>query len=156
MKKKPGHITRRDFLNGVLIGSGAALASGIVRPPFAHAQSGPTWNSPEALRGGNVPSVISVGHWLRANRVSVSGGTATIAPSPRDTIAGSFLIEEDPERWDAVIVGTGITALSAAWFLRREVPDAKILMVDINGYPGGVASRDDVSPIPMPSATGGA
>lgn len=156
MKKKPGHITRRDFLNGVLIGSGAALASGIVRPPFAHAQSGPTWNSPEALRGGNVPSVISVGHWLRANRVAVSGSTATIAPSPRDTIAGSFPIEEDPERWDAVIVGTGITALSAAWFLRREVPDAKILMVDINGYPGGVASRDDVSPIPMPSATGGA
>lgn len=156
MSKRRGNLTRRDFLNGVLIGSGAALASGIVRPSRALAQTVTDWNSPEALRGGVLPSVRSVGHWLRSNRVTVSGDTATIAPSTRDDIAGSFTIENDPERWDAVIVGSGMSALSSAWFIRRQVPDAKILMVDVNGYPGGVASRDDASPIPTPSAAGGA
>lgn len=164
MSKKRGRISRRDFLNGVLIGSGAALASGIARPPFARAAGGGgggggggiDWNSPEALRGGNVPSVIEVGHWLRFNRVSVDGNSVRISSSGLDNVSGTFPIEDDPTAYDAVIVGSGISALSSAYFIRKQKRNAKILIVDLNAYPGGVASRDDQPPIPSPSASGGA
>lgn len=163
MAPKRPRITRRDFLNGILIGSGAALASGLVRAPSAFAANGGgggggvvDWNSPAALRGGNIPSVIQVGHWLRSNRVTVEGNTVHVAASSVDDLSGTFAIEEDSTPYDAVIVGSGISALSAAYFIRQEQRHAKILMVDVNGYAGGVASRDDFSPIPMPASSGGA
>jgi spermidine dehydrogenase len=66
------NISRRDFLNGMLLASGgAAISSFFPLRVFAHldvgrnACNGSLGIDPRALRGGNIPSVFNVGHWLR-------------------------------------------------------------------------------------------
>src|SRR3954462_720352 len=134
-------ITRRDFLNGVAVGVGGAIAGGMLpgMPGFAttleaaaFAQDAPGYYPP-ALTGmrGSHDGSFDVSHALRDNRFS----QRTAQPI------------ETKERYDLVIVGGGISGLAAAYFYRaRTGRSAKILILDNHDDVGGHAKRNEFRP----------
>jgi spermidine dehydrogenase len=131
-------ITRRDFLNGVAIGIGGAMAGtfapGTTWPvsaaPFA--QDAPGYYPP-ALTGmrGSHDASFDVAHALR------DGTFWKSAEKPVNT----------GETYDLVVVGGGISGLAAAYFYRARVgPQARILILDNHDDFGGHAKRNEFRP----------
>jgi spermidine dehydrogenase len=123
-------ITRRDFLNGVAVTVGAALV-----PPhlLAALESDPEKAAnyyPPALtglRGSHVGS-FETAHQVRDGEFWKQAG------KPLDT----------GETYDLVIVGGGISGLSAAHFFRKVAgPKAKILIIENHDDFGGHAKRNE-------------
>jgi spermidine dehydrogenase len=70
-------------------------------------------------------------------------GSWEVAHAMRD--GGRFEVEDAPlaDEVDLVVVGAGISGLAAAWFYRRERPDATILLLDNHDDFGGHAKRNE-------------
>ena len=124
-------ITRRDFLNGVALTVGAAIVPSPLYGAFDAADSVKLADYyPPALtglRGSHVGS-FEVAHSVR------DGTFWDDAPKPVDT----------GESYDLVIVGAGISGLSAAHFFRKTAgPSAKILILDNHDDFGGHAKRNE-------------
>ena len=128
-------ITRRDFLNGVAIALTAPMGASRwapttgTEPLLAGAQAADYY--PPALTGmrGSHAGSFEVAHALRDGRSW---------DSDADTDTG--------ERYDLVVVGGGISGLSAAWFFRAAAgPDARILILDNHDDFGGHAKRNEFS-----------
>jgi hypothetical protein len=157
----PFEISRRDVLNGVLlaVGAGAVSQSVPFRALAAQAEGaacdGAIGSDPRALRGGNLPSVFNVGHWMRDRRLRFERGTVTLAKGC-DGVEGSFPIVEDDKEFDVVVAGAGLAGLSAGFFLLRRRPGIRILLLEANASTGGNAGRDDMPPLPVPAPTAGA
>jgi spermidine dehydrogenase len=125
-------ITRRDFLNGVALAVGAAilpldLSAATVIPPGA--EKSPDYYPP-ALTGlrGSHPGSFDAAHSLR------DGTFWGRAGSPSST----------GEKYDLVVVGGGISGLSAAHFFRRAAgPKARVLVLDNHDDFGGHAKRNE-------------
>ncbi len=118
-------IQRRDFLNGVAVAIGASLLGS----PPASAQQ-PTSPYPPMLTGmrGLYPGSFTTAHALRDHTFWKG------ADKPSDT----------GERYDLVIVGGGISGLSAAYFYRKVAGgNARILILDILDDFGGHAKRNE-------------
>jgi spermidine dehydrogenase len=118
-------IQRRDFLNGVAVAIGASLLGS----PPASAQQ-PAASYPPTLTGmrGLYPGSFTTAHALRDHAFWKN------ADKPSDT----------GERYDLVIVGGGISGLSAAYFYRKVAGDnARILILDILDDFGGHAKRNE-------------
>ncbi len=118
-------IDRRDFLDGVALGA-AALGLGLPSAAAAAgAQDAPGYYPP-LLRGlrGSHPGSFEAAHAVR-------DGEAQPAPVPGD------------EAYDLVIVGGGLSGLSAAYFHRQARPDARILILDNHDDFGGHAKRNE-------------
>jgi hypothetical protein len=154
MREAEDGISRRDFLEGVLIAAGglAVLGSSPMRA-LAHYEPGATFppdgsvgTDPRVLRGGNLRAAFTPAHWLRDERLTWSSNTVTVAPSPVDPTSGTFTIKADTGSYDLIVVGGGISGFSAAFFANKLKPGAKILILDNNHTPGGNAMRDDGSP----------
>ncbi|HET9803577.1 MAG TPA: NAD(P)-binding protein [Candidatus Acidoferrum sp.] len=131
-------ITRRDFLNGVAVGVGAATSSSLL-PSLVWADSSGSIAPqdrpgyyPPALTGmrGSHPGSFEAAHSLRDGNFWKSGN------KPTDT----------GESYDLVIVGGGISGLAAAWFWRVQKPDARILILDNHDDFGGHAKRNEFRP----------
>ncbi len=130
-KKCPfsGGIDRRDFLNGVAV-TAASLA--MMRDAQAQATPGmqedpgyyPTLQ--HNLRGSH-PGSFEIAHALR------DGTFWDHAKKPEDSHA----------IYDLVVVGAGISGLSAAYFFRKAKPNAKILILDNHDDFGGHAKRNE-------------
>jgi spermidine dehydrogenase len=124
-------ITRRDFVQGMAAGSAAAMAAtllpGCAReaplPPAA--QDLPGYYPPRlnGLRGSH-PGSFEAAHALR-------DGVATIQATDLD------------EHYDLVVVGAGISGLSAAHFYRERNPASRILLLDNHDDFGGHAKRNE-------------
>lgn len=128
-------ITRRDFLDGVakVIG-GSVAATAAARVHAAHPDLGsPTSTSQLPPPGAAEPplrqgmrgfddAAMQAGHALRDGRTFDSGN---------DT--GEF--------YDLVIVGAGMAGLSAAYFHRKQIPGARILVLEGCDDFGGHARR---------------
>src|SRR5277367_6511970 len=119
MPRRSTRVTRRDFLNGIPLAIGGAVASQLL-PEYIAAgfaagaapQDVPGYYPP-ALTGlrGSHPGSFEVAHslrdgdfWARAGNVNDSG-----------------------ETYDLVVVGGGISGLAAAHFYRARHPEAHIL-----------------------------
>ena len=127
--KSIGGITRRDYLNAALLGSGAALLS--ARCP-AQALSEPDWDGYGGVgdyrfSNGNTYAVMAEGHRLR----------------DRGFAADSAVIDTG-EHYDCVMAGGGISGLSAALFHKRQAgPGKTTLVIDDHAIFGGLAKRNE-------------
>ena len=125
-------ITRRDFVHGVAVGSvgvlaGASLAACRPAAPAlpAAAQDAPGYYPPRltGLRGSH-PGSFESAHALR-------DGTAVALPT------------ELEDEFDLIVVGAGISGLSAAHFYLERYPAARILVLDNHDDFGGHAKRNE-------------
>ena len=125
-------ITRRDFVQGVAVGSAGVLAAtalpGCVRdkPALPPAPQEVKGYYPPRLTGlrGSHPGSFEAAHALR-------DGTAVAPPVALD------------ERYDLVVVGAGISGLSAAHFYLERNPAAHVLVLDNHDDFGGHAKRNE-------------
>ncbi len=141
-------ISRRDFLNGVAVGVGGALAgdtllaAGVVDGENAARVSGAEGRDrgdgpekaagyyPPALTGmrGNHDGSYTYAHGLRDGKKWDAGGAPT----------------EIEDTYDLVVVGGGISGLAAAYFFRKAAGNsARILILDNHDDFGGHAKRNE-------------
>jgi spermidine dehydrogenase len=123
-------ITRRDFLHGTALVAGGILTSATHATEggeavLAGAQDLPGYYPPRltGLRGSH-PGSFEVAHALR------DGATwpdASVVEAP----------------YDLIVVGAGISGLSAAHFYLERRPDARILLLDNHDDFGGHAKRNE-------------
>jgi spermidine dehydrogenase len=128
-------ITRRDFLNGASIAVGSTFAGRAFPEFIATAFAG--GQAPQDAAGYYPPALTG----LRGNHV----GSFEAAHSLRD---GDFWsqtgkITETNEAYDLVVVGAGISGLSAAYFYRSMRKAARILVLDNHDDFGGHAKRNE-------------
>jgi len=157
-KKGNDKVYRRDFINGMLIAAGAAAVGGSLPMPAYDGGTtfpcdGPIGSDPRALRGGNLPSVFNIAHWLRDNRLTFKTNSALISSSHCDSYQGSQPILADNGNYEVIIVGAGMSGCSAAYYITRQRPGTRILILDGQRTPGGNANRDDAAPIPDIAST---
>jgi spermidine dehydrogenase len=126
-------ITRRDFLNGVLIGSGAALLH-LSSPIRLLAQSLPLdWEGyggvgDYALSHGNTAEVIRAWKAIQEKKFEV----------PPDNVT------DTKERYDLVIIGGGLSGLGAAYQFRKSAgKNRKCLILENHPVFGGQAKRNE-------------
>ena len=124
MKKQ---ITRRDFLNGTQVAIGAGLMSPWTR---AFAQD----DNPFALPREYYPPALT------GLRGSHNGAWETM----HARVGGASWPKSEPrEEYDLVVVGAGISGLSAAHFFRKDNPGARVLVLDNHDDFGGHAKRNE-------------
>jgi spermidine dehydrogenase len=124
------NISRRDFLNGVALTVGAAMVpSRLFAAVDSDPEKSPDYYPPAltGLRGSHVGS-FEAAHGLR------DGDFWSQVGQPIDT----------GETYDLVIVGGGISGLSAAHFFRKRAGDkARILIIENHDDFGGHAKRNE-------------
>ena len=124
-------ILRRDFLQGAAI----TLTLGALAPELARAaeaekaaQDAPDYYPPTRLgMRGSHPGAFEAAHEVRDGEFWDKAST---------------LIDTN-ESYDLVVVGGGISGLSAAWFYRQKKPRAKILIIENHDDFGGHAKRNE-------------
>ena len=126
-------ITRRDFLNGVAVGTGGLLAADPLLAALLVEETAPEKAPgyyPPALTGmrGNHDGTFTYAHQLRdGKRWDSTGGVASTG-----------------ETYDLVVVGGGISGLAAAYFYRKSAgKSARILVLDNHDDFGGHAKRNE-------------
>src|SRR5438045_6530347 len=109
-------IDRRDFLNGVAFTATAAAAAGLPSTPAIAARQDQPGYYPPILNGmrGSHPGAFETAHSLRDGTFWDSAG------KPKDV----------DQPYDLIIVGGGISGLSAGYFFRAAKPHARILLLD--------------------------
>ena len=125
-------ITRRDLLHGF-----GAITAGIVLPSFASKHKAPSLPKTESSSGFYPPALTGMrGNHLGSYEVmhKLTRGDKTSWSSPP---------KRDKDHYDLVIVGAGISGLSAAYFFQKERPDARILLLDNHDDFGGHAKRNE-------------
>lgn len=116
-------ISRRDFLSGTQVALGASLLT--------------PWSE---LFGSQVPGTNYYPPSLTGLRGAHKGSWETM----HARVAGGTWPSAAPEEeYDLVVVGGGISGLSAAWFYRQHNPAAKILVLDNHDDFGGHAKRNE-------------
>jgi spermidine dehydrogenase len=125
-------IPRRDFLNGAAMAIGSTLLPGALQQPDASGeepQNHPGYNPSVStgLRGSHAGS-FEIAHSLR------DGTFWKTAPAPRVL----------SEKYDLIVVGSGISGLAAAHFYREKAgANAKILILENHDDFGGHAKRNE-------------
>jgi len=124
-------ITRRDFLNGVAVTAGASVLPPHLAAALQHdldPEKSPEYYPPAlaGLRGSHV-GAFEVAHSLR------DGDFWQKAGKPAET----------GETFDLIIVGGGISGLSAAYFFRKANTNARILILENHDDFGGHAKRNE-------------
>src|SRR5438309_6180597 len=124
-------ITRRDFLNGVALTSGLSMLPPHLLAALQHdldPEKSAEYYPPAltGLRGSHVGS-FEVAHSLRDADFWQHAGTPT----------------ETGEKFDLIVVGGGISGLSASYFFRNSNPDARVLIIENHDDFGGHAKRNE-------------
>src|SRR3984885_2918926 len=127
-------ITRRDFLNGfgIAVGGSFVLENhewlnffGLPQSPFAPEKDLNYY--PPTLTGmrGSTNAVMEAGHALRDGQTWANAAA-------------------DSETYDLIVVGGGISGLSAAYFFRKMAgPKARVLILENHDDFGGHARRNE-------------
>jgi spermidine dehydrogenase len=143
-------ITRRDFVQGSAVLAGglitgcdlgtesaadsASSVAGATAPASPYGfDVGEAWYGPGgvgdySLSHGNTPGVVRAAHAVRAGLFD--------QPQPNAI--------DDGEEYDLVVVGGGISGLSAAHHFRRLNPQGRCLIIDNHPIFGGEAKRNEV------------
>ncbi|HAZ79735.1 MAG TPA: Tat pathway signal protein [Porticoccaceae bacterium] len=125
-------ITRRDFLNGMAIGTGVSL----LIPGQAIAQASGSLVS-KKLSENCYPPTLTGMRGSHKGSYEVAHALAWKGQKPAD-------YEELDEHYDLVVVGAGQSGLAAAWYYRKKMgPTTKILLLDNHDDFGGHAKRNE-------------
>jgi spermidine dehydrogenase len=127
-------ITRRDFMNGVAVGVGGAVAApwltgcgGAQTRPLGQDTAGYNPSSATGMRGDHRGS-FETGHQVRDGTFWQKAGS----------------VSNTGEVYDLVVVGAGISGLAAAYYFRQKAgPNARILILDNHDDFGGHAQRNE-------------
>lgn len=124
-------ITRRDFLNGIAVTSGLSMLPPHLLAALQHdldPEKSPNYYPPAltGLRGSHVGS-FEVMHSVRDADFWQKAGSPT----------------RTGETFDLIVVGGGISGLSAAYFFRKANPNARVLILDNHDDFGGHAKRNE-------------
>lgn len=136
-------ISRRDFVGSSLLGAGAALltaaAPATMSPASAQTIAAPLtgldagWTGPGGIgdyakANGNTHEVLNAAHGHLRNR-----NLDTYLDTASDT----------GETCDLLVVGAGISGLSAAYTFHRERPAGPVLVLDQHAVFGGEAKQNE-------------
>lgn len=127
-------MTRRDFMNGVLIGSGAAAYAAPAPGQSGNAAPNPAWTGYGGVgdyrdANGNTWDVVTNAHKIRAGAFDNLSRLA-----PKDT----------GEIYDLVVVGGGAAGLGAAYFFHKLSPmPGKCLVLENHAIFGGEAKQNE-------------
>lgn len=137
MPNKNDHITRRDFLNGTQIAIGSALISpwasvfGTEQPKLSHSSS-------------TVPKFSLDADYYPPAKTGLRGSHVGSWETMHARVMGQeWGVDETSEHYDLVVIGAGLSGLSAAYFYRQQHPDARILILDNHDDFGGHAKRNE-------------
>ncbi|MDL4771596.1 NAD(P)-binding protein [Actinomadura xylanilytica] len=141
-------ISRRDFLDGMAVAAGGLVVGGALSGCAAGSWGGINevttppngWN----YAGQGNPSYPPAMTGLRGS----TNPSMRIPHELRDGIfwSGSRPITSTGEHYDLVVVGSGISGLSAAYFYRKAHPGASVLILDNHDDFGGHARRNEFYP----------
>jgi spermidine dehydrogenase len=130
-------ITRRDFLNGTLVGVGAALL-GAAAPGHATRQA-PAGVLKDAWTGYG-----GVGDYATSN-----GNVAAVREAAhliRDKLTQAMMddVEDTGEVYDMVIIGGGFSGIGAAYKFHKQFGDSKKCLI-LENHPvfGGEAKQNE-------------
>ncbi len=121
-------ITRRDFVNGTLMAAGASMLPFGATSQAVLAALDPSYYPPAltGLRGDNAGSYANA-HKRALAKKSYWGSTTKLK-----------------EEYDLIVVGGGISGLSAAFFYQQEHgKDKKVLILDSHADFGGQCARNE-------------
>ncbi|WP_344934090.1 NAD(P)-binding protein [Sphaerisporangium flaviroseum] len=132
-------ISRRDFFDGVAAVAACAAAGSLPRRSRrslaggAPAPYGGAAGRPALSQGlqGDTPDALAVAHALRDGRFWERAGT----PEPTG------------EGYDLVVVGAGISGVTAAYTWTRRHPGSRVLILDNHDDVGGHARRNEFHPV---------
>jgi spermidine dehydrogenase len=126
-------ITRRDFVSGVSVAIGGALA----------ASKGVSAGGRAAEQGQTIEPTAANYPPMRTGMRGAHPGSFEAAHATRDartTPTG----QDTGESYDLVVVGGGLSGLAAAYYFRKKAgPNARILIVDNHDDFGGHAKRNE-------------
>jgi spermidine dehydrogenase len=114
-------ITRRDFLDGMA----CAVVAGVAPQPSRALEAAASYPPGRTGYGGSRPEDFAVAHAVR------DGKRYDLRAQPA------------AERYDFIVIGSGIGGLAAAHYLRRARPRARILILDSHDDFGGHARRNE-------------
>ena len=127
-------ISRRDFLNGFALAAGGALAA--PRTAWSDAFGLP----PSSTPGQNDPAVYPP---AKTGMRGSHDGSWEVAHGLRDGKKWGSAAA-DQQNYDLIVVGAGISGLSAAYFYRQAAgSNARILILDNHDDFGGHAKRNE-------------
>jgi spermidine dehydrogenase len=132
-------VTRRDFVNGVAIGTGGILlqaCGGDTDPAAMSSPASPTVFSPPEPSAYYPPTLTGM-RGSHEGSFEVAHALAWRGEKPDNYQALD-------DHYDLVVVGAGMSGLAAAWFYRKKMgPDTRILLLDNHDDFGGHAKRNE-------------
>ena len=136
-------ITRRDFLNGVRVGVGGAVASAAGVSKVFDAEALLAAAALDEISAQNAPGYYPPAKMgMRGNH----DGSVTFAHLMRDGQPWNDLGKATAtgENYDLIVVGGGISGLASAYFYRQRAgKNARILILDNHDDFGGHAKRNE-------------
>ena len=128
-------ITRRDLLNGIVIGAGGS---------FLQAYSGRAVGNPAGTAGFEPNAMPSYYPPTLTGMRGSHDGSYEVAHALAWQGQKPKTYETLDEHYDLVVVGAGMSGLAAAWYYRKTVgPETRILILDNHDDFGGHAKRNE-------------
>jgi len=132
-------INRRDFLSGTSI----AIAGAVLAPADVGAQGRDARQAPAA--SAVVDQSPSQETYYPPTRTGMRGshpGSFEVAHGMRDGVTWDDP-QETGEQYDLIVVGGGLSGLGAAYYFRKAMPEARVLILENHDDFGGHAKRNE-------------
>ena len=133
-------INRRDFLNGASL----AIAGAVLAPGASEAQRREA--SPAAAASPSIEPSPSQETYYPPTRTGMRGshpGSFEVAHEMRFGKTWDEGAQDTGEAYDLIVVGGGLSGLGAAYYFRKAMPEARVLVLDNHDDFGGHAKRNE-------------
>ena len=131
------NITRRDLLNGMVVGAGGLLVKAYAGPTSQKIKSPSDLLHESGSPGADYPPTLTGLRGSHEGSFEVAHALAWQGEKPEH-------YEALDEHYDLVVVGAGMSGLAAAWYYRKKMGiEARILLLDNHDDFGGHAKRNE-------------